>query len=55
MLIERGADVNLQCPPKVDQKTALHFAAAAGNIEVLNTGSFEISEICRYNLNNYRH
>lgn len=32
MLIRYGADVNIQSPPRFDQKTALHFAAEYGNV-----------------------
>ena len=34
VLLRFGADVNLQCPPKFDQKTALHFASMTGNVEM---------------------
>ena len=47
LLIEKGADVNFQCPPRVDRKRALHFGAASGNVEV----SLHISKFsCLYNL-----
>ena len=35
ILISHGASVNLQCPPRFDQKTALHFAASSGNLDIV--------------------
>ena len=32
ILINHGADVNVQCPPRFDQKTPIHFAIESGNI-----------------------
>ena len=34
VLLKHSASVNLQCPPKFDQKTALHFASMAGHTEI---------------------
>lgn len=34
VLLKYGADVNVQCPPRFDQKTALHFASMTGNLEI---------------------
>ena len=39
LLLDNEADVNLQCPSRVDRKRALHFGAASGNVEV--------SELCK--------
>ena len=39
ILLDNEADVNLQCPSRVDRKRALHFGAASGNVEV--------SELCK--------
>ena len=39
ILLDNEADVNLQCPSRVDRKRALHVGAASGNVEV--------SELCK--------
>ncbi|KAK2168006.1 hypothetical protein LSH36_21g01016 [Paralvinella palmiformis] len=36
VLLSHGASVNIQCPPRFDQKTALHFAASAGDPDIVN-------------------
>ncbi|XP_076454959.1 ankyrin repeat and SOCS box protein 16-like [Babylonia areolata] len=36
MLINNGALVDLQCPPRFDQKTALHFAVTSGNAALVH-------------------
>ena len=35
VLLRYGANVNAQCPPKFDQKRAIHFAAMNGNVDIL--------------------
>ncbi|XP_013415736.1 ankyrin repeat and KH domain-containing protein mask-like [Lingula anatina] len=35
LLIEYGADVNMQCPPRFEQKTALHIAILVGCMEMV--------------------
>ena len=35
LLLGHGASVNLQCPPRFDRKTALHFAASAGDPDIV--------------------
>eukprot|EP00106_Octopus_bimaculoides_P016544 XP_014783986.1 PREDICTED: putative ankyrin repeat protein RF_0381 isoform X2 [Octopus bimaculoides] len=37
LLLRYGADVNLQCPERFEQKTALHFAIEAGNRTIART------------------
>lgn len=34
LLLRYKADVNFQCPPRFDQKRAIHFAASTGNVEI---------------------
>ncbi|XP_041370407.1 ankyrin repeat and SOCS box protein 8-like [Gigantopelta aegis] len=36
MLLKYGAQVNLQCPSRFEQKTALHFAIDKGNIGIIH-------------------
>ena len=51
LLIKHGADVNIQCPPRFDQKTALHFAIESGNIiitEILIKAGAKLSKPDNY-------
>ena len=36
MLLKYGAEVDLQCPPRFEQRTALHFAIDKGNIGIIH-------------------
>ncbi len=35
-LLRHGASVNLQCPPRFDEKTALHFAVTSGDADIVS-------------------
>ena len=35
ILIQYGADVNAQCPPRFDRRRAIHFAAMVGAVEIV--------------------
>lgn len=37
ILVEHGADLSLQCPPRFEQKTALHFAVASKSVATVHS------------------
>lgn len=52
-LLEHGADTEVECPPRFEQKRAIHFAVQIGNLEITeillqNGASIHRSENYRY-------
>jgi len=48
LLVKYNVDVNAQCPPLFEQKSALHFAIQSGNIVIINILLSSGAKLSRY-------